>query len=338
MRFSFIIFAVLLIAGCRNSENKIPDVSHIQVDLKIHRFDQDLRAIDTNHLIEGVKALETKYPEFTDFYFSKIIAVKKPGDNAGLYRTQAASFLRFAPTRFTLDTIQIVFKDFGRYQKELEQGFRFYKYYLPEKQIPEVYTMPTDFNYAAVIPPFNNALALGLDMYLGPGFQAYQTPDLPRFLVRTYDKDYLTLRAFKALLGDAVPPPAGNRLIDLMIQNGKQMYAIDLILPDMPDSIKWEWTQKQTAWVKENEVNIWSHLVDKKLLYSSNMMDINKLINDSPNSPGMPPEAPGRTANFIGYKIVKEYMRRNPGVALSVLLNMNDVQHIMDGSKYKPDR
>ena len=337
--FAAIAATLISLSACNTTDTpKVPDVSNIPLTLKINRFDQDLLAIDTNHIEAGLKALEAKYPAFTNFYFTKIIAVKQPNDTSGAYRTKAAGFLRFPPTRKTLDTIQIVFKDADRIQKEIEQGFRYFKYYFPERPIPEIYTIPTDFNYAVAIPPTDNMIALGLDMYLGADFQGYQDPDLPRFMVRTYDKKYLTLRAFQALINDIAGNPHGNRLLDIMIQNGKKMYALDLLLPTSPDSIKWEWTEKQTNWVKENEVAIYAHLLDRKLLYSTNLMDINKLVNNSPNSPGMPPEAPGRVANYIGYKIIKEFIRRNPKTTLSVLMNTTDAQAILDASKYKPDK
>jgi len=52
----------------------------------------------------------------------------------------------------------------------------------------------------------------------------------------------------------------------------------------------------------------------------------------------MPPEAPGRTANWIGWKIVKAYMNRHPEVTPADLLNIKESQKILDGSRYKPRR
>jgi hypothetical protein len=52
----------------------------------------------------------------------------------------------------------------------------------------------------------------------------------------------------------------------------------------------------------------------------------------------MPPESPGRTANWIGWQIVKSYMRRNPANTLDDLILEKDAQAILDASKYKPRR
>jgi len=123
-----------------------------------------------------------------------------------------------------------------------------------------------------------------------------------------------------------------------MIHNGKQLYILDQLLPYAPDSIKLEYTPTQIKWIKENEYNIWAYLIEKELLYSTNMREIQKLVNPSPHSPGMPPEAPGRTANWVGWQIVKNYMKRNPTTTLSDLLALEDSQKLLDKAKYKPRR
>jgi len=60
------------------------------------------------------------------------------------------------------------------------------------------------------------------------------------------------------------------------------------------------------------------------------------LVDHSPNSPGMPSDAPGRTANWTGWQIVKAYMKRNPKITLSQLIEETDAQQILTKAKYKP--
>jgi len=122
-----------------------------------------------------------------------------------------------------------------------------------------------------------------------------------------------------------------------MIHNGKRLYILDRVLPTTQDSILLEYTGAQTKWVQENELSMWAFFFDENLFYESNAMTINKYINPSPSSPGMPDAAPGRTANYIGWKIVEAYMKRT-NATLSELIAMNDSQKIMDQSRYKPGR
>ena len=52
----------------------------------------------------------------------------------------------------------------------------------------------------------------------------------------------------------------------------------------------------------------------------------------------MPPAAPGRTANYIGWQIVKAYMRRNPEADIQDLIEATDAQQFLQKSRYKPKK
>lgn len=63
-------------------------------------------------------------------------------------------------------------------------------------------------------------------------------------------------------------------------------------------------------WVRNNELEIWSFFTEQNLIYETNVNRINKYINPSPDSPGMPADAPGQTANYIGYQMITAYMEK----------------------------
>ena len=50
----------------------------------------------------------------------------------------------------------------------------------------------------------------------------------------------------------------------------------------------------------------------------------------------MPAGAPGRTANYMGWQIVKKYMNRNPETTMQDLIAYTDAQKLLEESKYKP--
>jgi len=106
-------------------------------------------------------------------------------------------------------------------------------------------------------------------------------------------------------------------------------------LPTTSDTILFEFTDPQMKWCNANEVELWSFFMDSNLLYSVESAKFNKYINPSPNSPGMPEIAPGRTACFIGYKIIEKYMQ-NTNTSLLDLVKMKDSQKIVELAKYKP--
>ena len=159
------------------------------------------------------------------------------------------------------------------------------------------------------------------------------------YIRRTLTKEHLVAKAMRLQIAEmAAGTEGGGRMLDVMIFNGKQLYILDQLLPNTPDSIKFGYTATQTKWCKDNESGIWSSFLKNNVLYETNFKKIAKLVTPSPNSPGMPPEAPGETGNYIGWQIIKQYMKRNPNTSLQQLLGMRDAQMILDKSKYKPVR
>ena len=74
------------------------------------------------------------------------------------------------------------------------------------------------------------------------------------------------------------------------------------------------------------------------MFYSTDINKITKLVSPSPHSSGMPQEAPGQTANYMGWKIIKAYMERYPEKTLKDLVTLGDSQKILVDSKFKPKR
>ena len=331
---------IFIFSNCKNDNDKpnTPDVSGITSDIKIHRFDQDVYAIDTLNTEGGVKALEQKYPEFSNLYFERVIGIKDAKDSVGKYRSQVRAFLTNAAMRGMMDTINLVYKNFDDIKQQIDQGLRLHKHYFSNKPVPtDIYTMPTAYNFAAVLPN-DSTVAIGLDMFLGEEHKTYESliTTYPKYISRTFRKDYLVERVFELLVGDLTGETKGNRLIDYMIHNGKKLYIIDCLLPNVPDSIKLAYSREQMSGNYRNEGFTWGRILKQNLLYSTKFQDYQKLITPSPDAPIIAAEAPGGVGNFLGWQIVKQFMTRNPNTSLTELINMRDAQKILDLSKYKP--
>ena len=331
---------VFIFSNCKNDNDKpnVPDVSGITSDIKIHRFDQDIYAIDTLNTEGGVKAIEQKYPEFSNLYFERVIGIKDAKDSVGKYRTQVRAFLTNAAMRGMMDTMNLIYKNFDSIKQEIDQGLRFYKHYFPNKLVPtDIYTMPSAYNFAAVLPN-DTTVAIGLDMFLGENHSTYEAliTTYPKFISRTFRKDYLIERVFELLVGDLIGESKGNRLIDYMIHNGKKLYIIDCLLPNVPDSIKLAYSREQMLGCYTNEGFTWGRILKQNLLYSTKFQDYQKLVTPSPDAPIIAAEAPGGVGNFLGWQIIKQFMKRNPNTSIVELINIRDAQKILDLSKYKP--
>ena len=337
----YCIFILLSLASCRNDKD-IPDVSNIPVEVNIRRFEQELFSIDTNQIAAGLAQLEAKYPAFSQVYFNQILFSKDERVAPEGHVAFVKGFLSFPPVRSIYDTVQVVFKDMKEFEPDFKQAFQFFKYYFPNQATPDLTTFTAQYDVAAFIYGDSNSLAIGLDFFLGDEYpyQEYNpgNSNFSAYLTRTFNKQHLVSKTLQPLIEDLVGPPPGNRLLDLMVHNGKKLYLLDKLLPYTPDSIKLEVTTQQAAWLDKNDLEMWAYFLKENLFYSSDYNNIRKYVEYSPNSPGMPPDAPGRTANWLGWQIVKAYMKRYPETTMQQLLALKDAQAILDQSKYKPGR
>ncbi len=336
-----LLFCLMCFSSCLGDKDKnIPDVSEVQVAVKVNRFDQDLFKIDTNQVAIGIEKLEEKYPDFTDFYLTRALQIKKPWDTTGAYREYTKGFLTYPFVRDLHHKVDSVYDNFSSVSKELEKGLKFYKYYFPEKEIPEFYTFISEFSYGIAIPPRGNSIAIGLDLFLGEGYKPYAYPplSLPSYIIRTHDKAHLPSKVFRGMIEDIVGPIKGNRFIDHIIQNGKKLYILDQLMPHETDSIKLGYTAKQTAWVDAFELDIWAHFLKEELMYSDDLQAYKSLISTAPKSAGLTEESPGEVGNWMGWQIVKSYMNRHPETTLQELVALDDMQEILSKSRYKPRR
>jgi hypothetical protein len=320
--------------GCGRDRN-IPDVSNIKVDVKLQRFDQDIFTIDTTHIQEAMVTLAKKYPEMLPLFTANIIhdqtnPTETPEQALG-------GFVRAPEVRRLYDTVQHLYGDLRWLERDLSQMFRYYKYYFPERQVPKVVTMVSEYATDAFTAS-DTLCGIGLDMFLGENFAGYNPENFPDFIRRNFRKEYMTVRLAKALAQNIAELPAEQRLLDLMLYNGKILYITDCLLPETPDSLKMGYTAAQMAGCNANEQEAWARLLDQKLLYSTDFQKIRKLINPSPNAPVLFQEAPGEVGNWLGWQIVKAWVKRNPNASMRDLLNFRDAQKFLEAAKYKPKR
>ncbi len=338
--FLFAALLSLLSSSCGAGDSPraaAPDVSGIPVEIHLQRFDQALFALDTNQLDAKLPDLAQKYPDFFKLYTTHLI--NDPSDREPTPAKTIRNFITAPEVRHLYDTVQVVYGDLRWLEKDLTQMFKYYKYYFPQKPVPQVLTMITDYANDAFTAG-DSLCGIGLDMFLGEDYPIYQLFEntSPEYIRRQFKKEYMTVRLAKALAQNILDTPSGERLLDQMLDNGKQLYIADVLLPDSPDSLKMGYTKAQLDGCISNEQEIWARLLDENLLYSTDVRKLRKLVSPSPNAPVLFQEAPGEVGNWVGWQIVKSYMKRNPTTTMDQLLKVTDSQKFLEAAKYKPKR
>lgn len=341
-RVLFPILLLSLLISCQEKEAGIPDIKGQEIDLQVVRYDQILQGIKGPEARIKLMEAQKQFPIFSDLFFKQILPLK--GNSVDSLAHYISLFNKDKRINQLYHKVDSLYADFTPLEKEIEKALSYYKHYIPNYPTPTVYTFISEYSYQNFIFPdsLNDGIGIGLDMFLGTDYP-YKKLDphnssFSDYLTRAFDKEHMTKKVMESVIIDRLGPPSGNKMIDLMIHNGKKIYLLDKVLPSYPDSIIMEYSRKQMQWVEDNALEIYSFFLDKELFYESKTLKINKYIAPSPSSPGMPDIAPGRTANYIGWQIVKSYMEKHPDVTISELFDMKDSQKFLDDSSYKPKR
>ncbi|GLR17792.1 hypothetical protein GCM10007940_24070 [Portibacter lacus] len=324
---------MLLLFSCGTDQEEIPNVSDIDGSFNLYRIEQDIMSADTNNLQE----VFLQHPAFMEIYLNNIMGFTQNQEE------NITGFITDSNINLLYQATQIQYGDFSSLTKDFEEAFQFYKYYFPERDVPDLYTFISEYGIQRFVfsdEDGKDALGIGLDLFLGGDYPYAQfipnNPAFSQYLIRRFDKTHLVKRSIGALVEDILGENTGNNLLEKMIHNGKKLYILDRLLPTTPDSVIIEYTTDQMSWVEDNQVEMWAYLLKEDLFYESDINKINKLVNPSPNSPGMPNEAPGRTANYLGWKIVDAFMKRQSNYFIQDLVNEKDAQKILNESKFKP--
>lgn len=337
--FVAIVFIIISNVSCNIGDHRAPDVSGISMQVNIVRFDTAFMSLDTSHVLKGLSQLNKKYPAFLPVYLNQIMNFGEWSDTNKTLAKDVQALITGKDIRLLQDTVNAHFnaKEIHHIESQLEEGFRYIKYYFPDFYPPRVVTFISGLaNYGAVT--VDTVLGIGLDMFLGKDFLPYRqvANPYPGYMLRQFSPAFIPADCFKVLQQQMFPLPDKGKLLDLMIAYGKQLYFLDKVMPQAPDSVKIGYTQKQLQWCKENEQYIWQYFVQNNLLYEGDMQKIMHYIGPAPSTRGMPSAAPGNIGSWIGWQIVRKYMEEQDETTLLQLMRSENAQQILSEAHYRP--
>jgi gliding motility-associated lipoprotein GldB len=320
--------------ACNRNPLKV-DISNCKKNIEIVRFDNDLFSIQLKDTLKEISELSNKYPGFFDLFTYRIIRIGGVGDEE--FTKLLASFVTDTMILNVKNIAEKKFSDFKKTEKQLNKAFKYYQYHFPKKELPTVYVYISGFNQSVVTA--ENIIGISLDKYLGRDCRYYkQLSTAPQYKILNMRKEKIVSDvAYAWASAEFGDKNEATNLIGNMIHQGKLMYFVDALLPDTPDSLKIGYTTKQFEFCINNEAEMWQYLVEKKMLFSNKRRDIIRYINDGPTTSGFPRESPARAGIWIGWQIVRQYMKKFPETTLKQLMKNNDYQQILNDSEYLPE-
>jgi len=293
------------------------EISKVDVSLTIERFDRLFAATNSSNL----QSLKEDFPFMFPKRYHDSVWIAKTNDTL----------------QQELNTqVTIVHGNLIETQEEIFDLFQHLKYYYKEFREPRLITFVSgevDYRNKTIVT--DSIVLVALDTYLGANNQLYdgiydyiKQNLTPSQIVPDLAEQYAKRRIFQS---------RRKSLLDEMIYSGKILYFKEVMLPGIPDEEKMGYSKDDLEWAQVNESNIWSHFVENELLFSTDVKLAARFINPAPFSKfnlDLDAESPGRLGQYIGWQIVRAYIKNN-NVSIHDVLGL-DADEIFNNSRFKP--
>jgi gliding motility-associated lipoprotein GldB len=332
--YFLLLVTLVTLISCNRNPLKV-DISEIETEIEIVRFDQELFNLPLQDTLAELTTIRNRYPEFFDLFTWKVIGVG--GIEEEHFPEIMGEFISDTMIVNVKTLVENEFSDFKKTEEEFVEAFKYFQYHFPEKELPTLFTMISGFNQSVVTA--ENIIGVSLDKYLGRECSYYkQLSNVPLYKIKNmHPKKLVSDVAYAWGMMEFDEPGTVTTLLDHIVHQGKLMYFVDAMLPEVHDTLKIGYTAEQLKWCKNNEPQMWNFLVERKMLYSNRRMDILRFINDGPYTTGFPTESPGRSGVWIGWQIVRQYMKKHGEITVSELMKNTDYQQILNDSRYYPE-
>lgn len=312
----FLLVLLLVFNACKESDQIESEISKIDIDLNVERFDLDFAKAKSDDLPK----LKRDYP----FLFSERIP-----DSVWIDRINDSLQKELS------GEVEKTYAKFDDVHDDIESLFQHLKYYDKTFKVPRVITVTSDVDYRNKTIVTDTIVLISLDTYLGSdhhfyeGIQRFLTLNMKRSqivsdLAANYSEGYILQNKPKTLLDD-------------MIYFGKQLYFKDKMIPFKSDAEKIGYSEEQLEWAEANESEIWRYFIERELLFSTDNSLAGRFIADAPFSKfylELDSESPGKLGQYIGWQIVRSYMKNNDVPFMEML--QKDADEIFNNSKFKP--
>jgi hypothetical protein len=324
-----LLFFIGLLAGassCGRLTEQGPDVSQIEADVQIQPLQEELFACQSE---PEVRAFLARHP-----YLPKVYFTDAPGGDS-LLAAYLYSNIRNPALREFKQQLDSLF-DSGKskeLEESLENAFRHIKYYYPDFKVPQVATMVTGF-MGNDLYVSDSLILIGLDYFGGP--RARYRPEVFAYQLKRYQPEYL-VPSILFFLADTYnrSDPADPTLLADMVGYGKSFEFVKHMAPQTPDSLIIGFSAENLTRTYNTQTQLWAFLIDNKLLYEASELKKQKYTGERPYTPEIGPEVPGGIGRWIGWRIVSQYLAKNPEVTLPELMKTTSAQTILQQSGYK---
>ncbi|WP_375579539.1 gliding motility lipoprotein GldB [Marivirga tractuosa] len=324
------LFFFIVLSACKDSDKfcqEAPNIDDIEVEIPLNDLTDDMVALNTQQ--EALRFAHEN-PFVTNYFFEG----RRYNSDSIVAKSMVNIFSNPSYEDTLYHQVKNTFGDFSELNQEFEEAFRYYKYYYPEITIPELEMVLAGLQKDLFVS--DSLISIAADYFLGPD-AAYVPNGVPDYILMRYEKEYIVPMSMLLITQKHNETDQSDQsLLADMIFYGKSYYMTKMTIPCTPDSLLIGYTAKEIEDINKNEHIIWANFLENDLLYETSHFMKNKFLGERPKTFEISQQCPGRIGIWVGWQIVKSYMRNNPDVSLQELMQNTDAQQIFSQSKYKP--
>ncbi len=294
MRKYFVFQAVvsLLLLNMMGACNRVsaPDVSDIDVSINSHLFFMDVFEGNTQEIGARVESLKEKYGLYLEAYSQRMIQIGSVDDPD--YPQHLLAFIEYEANQDVFTKSKEEFAQVDDIMNDMVQAYRYYQYYFPKASVPEVYFHISGFNQSIAID--SALISISVEKYLGQECEFYEWLAIPAYMRKRMVRQKIVPDVMKAMAMTNFPMEMNNEdVLSNMIQKGKVLYFTSLTNPYLDQTYLFDLSEDELNWCENNEAIIWATMVERKDLYNTERMVIQKYTGDSPFTYFFGQESPG---------------------------------------------
>ncbi len=221
-------------------------------------------------------------------------------------------------------------------EEQLNLMYRHIKYYDNKFSPKKVSTVNTAFAGIEIYPG-KKEFIIALDYFMGPK-ATYEPMDPyhPKYLQQFNQIHYIPSKLASKYADEYIQINKGdNTFLNKMIAFGKKYYFAHCMMPCVHDSIILEYDNKEIGLLRKHREQIYNHFVTNSIFYSNKDEFVRKLLMPSPKCVQISDECPGRAGIWLGYEIIKAYMKNNPTLTAMDLMKEKSAKKIFEGANFK---
>ncbi|HET8861109.1 gliding motility lipoprotein GldB [Marivirga sp.] len=324
------LISLIVLSACSHKDKfceEAPNVGGIEVNIPLNDLTEEMAGLSSEK--EAFQFIQEN-PFVADYFFES----RRFGADSVVAKRMVNIFSNPSYNDTLYQQVKNTFGDFSDLKNDFEKAFSYYKYYYPTVVVPELEIVLAGLQKDLFVS--DSLISIAADYFLGPD-AAYIPNGIPEYILMRYQKEYIVPMIMLLLTQKQnKTDPSDQSLLADMVFYGKSYYLTKMTIPCTPDSLIIGYTSQEIEDINENEHIIWANFLENDLLYETSHFMKNKFIGERPKTYEISQQCPGRIGIWVGWQIVKSYMRNNPDVTVKELMENTDAQQIFSKSKYKP--